>query len=280
MDVVFRSVLNTLPKQLVGALNRMGLSDPGVLLHYTRSSQEDLARKGLGKVSVLPIDIDITRISHMSGISAHLSPIVPSIPFSCSASVSRPVVSATHPQGPQALAVVRQIASDARHGPQQSDRSLRLRGSLTVPVPRQPSSAHTGNLVAKRHSQLKSTRVASVAVGSVGHRGAFSEATEDSGKQLKTTVSRRRVTKRAAKRTEVSLLAQTSQIQLESSSHEHLDGWPSRHGESSKSFSGSNDISEVPERCTDSLEHASVLSDGCKDVTHSTVDDALPWRPK
>ena len=79
IDVVFRSVLNTLPKQLVSALNRMGLSDPGVLLHYTRSSQEDLARKGLGMVSVLPIDIDITRISHMSGISAHLSPIVPSI---------------------------------------------------------------------------------------------------------------------------------------------------------------------------------------------------------
>ena len=272
MDVVFRSVLNKLPKQLVGALNRMGLSDPGVLLHYTRSSQEDLARKGLGMVSVLPIDIDITRISHMSGISAHLSPIVPSIPFSFSASVSRPVVSATHPQGPQALAVVRQIASDARHGPQQSDRSLRLRGSLTVPVPRQPSSAHTGILVAKRQAQLKSTRVASVAVSSVGnsscvrhnpeHRDAFSEATEDSEKQLKTTGSRRRITKRAAKSAEVSLLAQTSQFQLESSSHEHLDGWPSRHGESSKSASGSNDISEVPERCTDSLEHASVLSDG------------------
>ena len=250
-----------------------------------RSSQEDLARKALGMVSVLPIDIDITRFSHMSGISAHLSPVVPSIPFSCSASVSRPAVSATHSQGPQALDVVRQIASDARHGPQQSDRSLRLRESLTVPVPRQPSSAHTGILVAKRQAQLKSTRVASVAVGSAGnsscvrhnpeHRDAFSEATEDSGKQLKTTGSRRRITKRAAKSTEVSLLAQTSQIQLESSSHEHLDGWPSRHGESSKSASGSNDISEVPERCTDSLEHLSVLSDGCKDVTHATVDDAL-----
>ena len=226
----------------------------------------------------------ISHVFHICLVFLHISHLSFLLFLSLALSLAllfRPRILRVH----KALALVRQIASDARHGPQQSDRSLRLRGSLTVPVPRQPSSAHTEILVAKRQAQLKSTRVASVAVGSVGnsscvrhnpeHRDAFSEATEDSGKQLKTTGSRRRITKRAAKSTEVSLLAQTSQIQLESSSHEHLDGWPSRHGESSKSASGSYDISEVPERCTHSIEHASVLSDGCKDVTHATVDDAL-----
>ena len=39
-------MLNTIPTELLEALNRTNLSDPGVSLHYPRSNPKDLTHKG------------------------------------------------------------------------------------------------------------------------------------------------------------------------------------------------------------------------------------------
>ena len=102
MDVVFKSVVNTLPSELRLALQSAGLADPGVLLHYPRTSADVLKSKGLGLHSMVT--------PSQSSVSSCLSfPLAPSTTLSSSVSPSPAPVLHTHlttalfshPQGPQ-----------------------------------------------------------------------------------------------------------------------------------------------------------------------------------
>ena len=85
MDTVFLSVLNALPVELRDALKKNGLSDPGILQHYPRSRQGDLAHVGLPistdvslttvPIASFPISLSPISLSSRPSLSPSLAPV-------------------------------------------------------------------------------------------------------------------------------------------------------------------------------------------------------------